>query len=373
MKIAVIGAGIGGLTTALCLENLGISVNLYEQAEVMKDIGAGIILAHNAMQVYDHLGLKNDITQSGNALSSTKITTPELNAISTIDIAQFDAQYGVSSIAIHRATLMQLLTSRLKSSDIQTNKKLISIEPGQKATLTFDDASTESFDIVLAADGLNSVTRQLLFPDSVTRSANQMCWRGISDFELPVELISELNESWGKDSRFGFVCIGPDKVYWYALTAADSADARLPEVFHEDYAPIISNIISNTRESQIHLDQIRDLKPISNWHLNNVCLLGDAAHATTPNMGQGACQAIEDAHILSQCIQKYPLAEAFQHYQRLRMSKAHKIVKTSWVLGKLAHLKNPVLSTLRNFMLRHTPAKLNTKQLASILTLAKVD
>ena len=94
-----------------------------------------------------------------------------------------------------------------------------------------------------------------------------------------------------------------------------------------------------------------DLKPISSWHYKNVCLIGDSAHATTPNMGQGACQAIEDAFVLSECLNKYGVTKAFSEYQKLRLPKAHQVVKASWLVGKIAHISNPILISLRNQIL----------------------
>jgi len=104
----------------------------------------------------------------------------------------------------------------------------------------------------------------------------------------------------------------------------------------------------------------------------NVCIIGDAAHPMTPNMGQGACQAIEDAYILSECLYKYDVNIAFQKFQNLRLSKAHQIVNTSWRIGKLAHINNPFLIAIRNFILKKTPSSVNKKQLHQIFNLVKI-
>ncbi|PID68483.1 MAG: monooxygenase, partial [Flavobacteriia bacterium] len=127
-----------------------------------------------------------------------------------------------------------------------------------------------------------------------------------------------------------------------------------------------------TPKEQIHTAEISDLKPIFVWHRENVCLIGDAAHATTPNMGQGACQAIEDAYVLSECLDKYEINKAFKEYQKLRLPKAHQVVKASWIFGKMAHLRNPILIGLRNQMLKLTPASINRKQNEHIFQLTKI-
>lgn len=123
---------------------------------------------------------------------------------------------------------------------------------------------------------------------------------------------------------------------------------------------------------QINTAEMTDLEPISNWSKDKVCLMGDAAHATTPNMGQGACQAIEDAYVLAACLEKDEPNEAFAVFQKLRLKKAHQVVKTSWMIGKMAHIENPVLRGLRNQMMRMTPTSVSRKQSGQIFELATV-
>ena len=133
-------------------------------------------------------------------------------------------------------------------------------------------------------------------------------------------------------------------------------------IYFCNYNPIIQDILSSTNKEQINTAEIWDLKPTKTWYKENVCLIGDAAHATTPNMGQGACQAIEDAYILSECLSKYDTKDAFKEFQRLRLPKAQQIVKVSWIFGKMAQLSNPILIELRNQLIRLTPPYINRKQ-----------
>ena len=186
----------------------------------------------------------------------------------------------------------------------------------------------------------------------------------------------ELNEAWGKSERFGFVQIAQNKVYWYALKSFKKNKNEFSihnlEQYFSDYDSVIKDIIKSTRKEQINTAEISDLKPTNIWYKENVCLIGDSAHATTPNMGQGACQAIEDAYVLSECLSKYKTTKAFSEYQNLRLPKAHQVVKASWLVGKMAHLSNPLLIGLRNQMLRLTPSSVNRKQNEQIFQLAKI-
>jgi 2-polyprenyl-6-methoxyphenol hydroxylase-like FAD-dependent oxidoreductase len=135
---------------------------------------------------------------------------------------------------------------------------------------------------------------------------------------------------------------------------------------------VIKDIIASTKKEQINTSEISDLKPTSILHKENVCLIGDAAHATTPNMGQGACQAIEDAFVLSECLSKYKSHKAFEEFQKIRLPKAHQVVKASWVIGKIAHISNPILIKVRNQIMRMTPSSINRKQSEQIFQLSSI-
>jgi len=377
MKIDIIGAGIGGLTTAIALEQKGIKTRIFEQAEQIKPVGAGIILANNAMQVYEKLGFRKLIEENGNPISSMNITKSSLKPLSTIDLSYFEQKHNTKNIAIHRGTLQQILIDNLKSTKINLNHKLTSIvENTNGYSLEFENGERIQSSTVLGADGLNSVVRQNLFPKNSIRNANQICWRGVTQYELPIKFRSELNEAWGKSERFGFVQIAENKVYWYALKSFKKNKNEFSindlEKYFNDYNSVIKDIIKSTKKEQINTAEISDLKPTNIWYEENVCLIGDSAHATTPNMGQGACQAIEDAYVLSECLSKYKTTKAFSEYQNIRLPKAHQVVKVSWLVGKMAHLTNPILIGLRNQMLRLTPSAVNRKQNEQIFQLAKI-
>ncbi|MFS4466203.1 FAD-dependent monooxygenase [Maribacter sp. 2210JD10-5] len=377
MNIDIIGAGIGGLTTAIALEQKGIKTRIFEQTEQIKPVGAGIILANNAMQVYEKLGLRKVIEENGNPISSMNITKSNLKPLSKIDLAYFEQKHNTKNIAIHRGTLQKILIDKLKLTKINLDHKLTSIvENTNGYSLEFENGERIQSSTVLGADGLNSVVRQNLFPNNSIRNANQICWRGITEYKLSAKFKNELNEAWGKSERFGFVQIAENKVYWYALKTfkkdKDVFSINDLDKYFSNYDSIIKNIIKSTKNEYIHTAEISDLKPTNVWFKENVCLIGDSAHATTPNMGQGACQAIEDAFVLSECIDKYEINKAFTEYQKLRLPKAHQVVKASWLVGKMAHLKNPILIGLRNQMLRLTPTSINRKQNGQIFQLAEI-
>ncbi|MGO3182069.1 MAG: FAD-dependent monooxygenase [Aequorivita sp.] len=373
--ISIIGAGIGGLTTALSLKNIGVEVAVFESTPVIKPVGAGIVIANNAMQVYKNLGLETKIENAGNKISCIKITDQNLNEISVSDLSPFKKKYGVGTVAIHRAELQRILAEEVGYDKINLSKRLAKIEKDEAYKMTFEDDTIVESDVIIGADGIRSIVRDQLFEKSRLRNAEQICWRGVCEMDLPVKFNNEAIETWGKGKRFGFVKISDKKVYWFAVINAKnliSPEVDLTELFQEFHKDILT-IISETPKEQIIINDILDLKPINKWQNGKVCLVGDAAHATTPNLGQGACQAVEDAYVLGKLLERgLPVIEAFQQYENIRRKKARKVVNTSWRLGKIAQLENSLLITSRNWFLKQLPASVTKKQMDMIFKLAEV-
>lgn len=218
MKIDIIGAGIGGLTTAIALQKEGITTKVFEQSSEIKPIGAGIIIANNAMQIYKKLGLKAEIENSGNPISSMNVIDFNFRPISKINLNYFEKKYGVQNIAIHRGKLQMLLASKLEQNTLNLRHKLNTIErTAQGFQLEFNNGANKQSEVLIGADGLNSTVRNQLFKFGQIRNSYQVCWRGIAKFELPKQFQKELNEVWGNKNRFGFVKIDSEHVYWYAV------------------------------------------------------------------------------------------------------------------------------------------------------------
>ncbi|MFD2786750.1 FAD-dependent monooxygenase [Hymenobacter rubripertinctus] len=368
MKIAIVGGGIGGLTTAIALHRKGISATVFETSAELKPVGAGIILANNATQVLQRLGLLAALRNAGHPISELRITDAQLHPISRSDLAYFERLNGAGSLAIHRAELQRILLEHLPAGQFRLNKRVERVEvvPGQGADLQFGDGTRERYDAVIGADGIHSVVRNAVTTESTIRKAGQICWRGIAAYRLPAAAQHCLQEAWGTGLRFGFTHISATHVYWYALaTGLDltpQSPAQLQQLFR-DFAPLVGQILSHTSAAQIMTHEILDFKPLSTWEQGAVCLIGDAAHATTPNLGQGACQAIVDAYTLAELFTSgTEVAPIFRRFYETRHAKTALVTTTSWNVGKLAHLQNPMACRLRNTLMRLTPAFISRKQ-----------
>lgn len=371
MKIAIIGGGIGGLTTALALKQIGKKITVYESASEIKPVGAGIVMANNAMQVFEKLGIRHKIELAGRKISQIKITDAQLQTLSASELTHFEKQYGVYNVAIHRADLQHILANEIGFENIQLSKRLSKIEQGENINLAFEDGTNIEADIVIGADGIKSVVRNQLFAKGNIRDTKQRCWRGVSEFDWTSKYNNEAFEAWGKGKRFGFVKISDNKVYWFAvINESLLGEHKNIDKSFQEFHPEILKIISETPKDNIIFNDIMDLQPITQWQKGKVCLIGDAAHATTPNMGQGACQAVEDAYVIGKLFeQNLSVEEVFSRYEKIRMKKAHYIVNSSWKIGKVAHFENPLAIMLRNALLKIIPDSVNEKQMERVFSI----
>lgn len=359
----IIGAGIGGLTTALAFEKLGIEYEIYEKARQLVPVGAGILLTPNALTVFEWLGILGSLMESGDSMNRITLANAQMSPLFDYHQEDIKKEFGYHSINIHRWELQRILLDHIPSHKIHLGKSFVKFEQKENVTsLLFEDNTTVVTDYVIGADGINSNIRKQLFPKSTLRYSGQTCWRGVCqlDTEETLDYQHRGVEMWGDQVRFGISKIEKDTFYWFAviLSPPNGKDvpgtikSTLSEIF-KNFHPIVQKLIDTTMEEQMIRSDLYDVKPMSHWYKENICLIGDAAHATTPNMGQGGAQAIEDAYFLAHTINEVWTDNVFKVFQKKRMRKVNSIVRQSWMLGKTGHWK--LLSGLRNRILKHTP------------------
>lgn len=368
-SISIIGAGIGGLTLGNILKRQHIDFTIYESATKIKPVGAGIMMAVNAMQIYEKLGLKEKIENAGNKIHGIFITDEKLKTISTTNVLALEKKFNSCNVAIHRADLQNILAENLGFENIKLNHTLLQIEKKENYHLKFENGNYIKSEIVFGADGIHSKVRHQILKNGIIRNAHQKCWRGMTDFNLPKKYLHHALEIWGKGKRFGFVRLSGNKVYWYALINEKNfkQNIDLISVF-DDFNPLVLRILEATKQENIILNDIIDLAPIPKWSTENLCLIGDAAHATTPNMGQGACQSVEDAYMIGKLLEKSnDFNSVFEEFQEIRRKKVDYIVNTSWKIGKLSQWEKG--NSFRNFLMRSVPGSLNQRMIEKILQL----
>lgn len=368
---AIIGGGIAGLSTAIALKKMGIEATVFEAAPEFKPIGAGIMLAVNAMKAYEHLGIYQEILNAGEPFNGLMVLNQSGKVLSKANTTELENRY--TNVAIHRAALHEVLLSQLDQSKVITGKRSVDINISPEGNkVTFEDGTWVIADYVIVAEGIHSPIRRKLLPQSQKRYSGYTCWRGIAD-NIDTE-VKTPSETWGKNGRFGMVPLANNKVYWFAVkNAPENSDEikkyRIVNLLYnyKNYHHLVNKVISATNGEHLILNDIHDLNPINQYAFYNNVLIGDAAHATTPNMGQGACQAIEDAVVLANCLKNNSsVANAFKSFETKRLKRTHFIVNQSWKLGKIAQWENPLAIGLRNFIFRSMPASVTNKQIKNI-------
>jgi len=380
MKISIIGAGIGGLTTAISLRKFrpDIQLEIFESSLELKAAGAGLALGANAVMAFEQLGVKDEVLAVSNVLEMFQILDATGRVITKSDNLAINRNLQtISNFAVHRADLQTVLLAQIPQIPVHLNKKVWDFrQEGGGVQIRFADGSQHQTDFVIATDGIHSIFRQMLLPQSKIRFAGYTCWRGVTDMQPADFQANKATETWAAGKRFGIVPLPNGRIYWFACLNADKQKGErfaafgkreLQQIFGDLHAPI-AEIISMTDAERIIWNDIIDFPPIKRFAFDRVLLLGDAAHATTPNMGQGACQAIEGAVILGKTLAKISEpAEAFQAFERKRLKRTALIVNRSWTLGKLAQMDNPLAIGLRNFVFRMMPDSMNERQVKALL------
>ncbi len=381
MKGIIIGAGIGGLTTAIAFKKADIDYQIMEAAPELQPVGAGIIMASNAMQIFQRLGIEKKIREAGVEVESAFGVDQSFKVIFGLDVKnKVTPIYGIGSFAFHRGRLQQVLLSEIDSHKLSLNKRLISVEQKKNnVLLLFEDGTSTEADFVIGADGIKSTVRKSIYGEVSYRYAHQTCWRGMATYTLPSEMKANSYEMWGnqKGLRFGFVPTGKNEVYFFttyytAKNGKDEPDKVKKKLvnLYSAFGEIPIQLIQVTPEEKIIRSDITDFVPIDRWFKERVALIGDAAHATTPNLGQGGCQAVEDAFVIARCLKEESSIQlAFAKYQSVRFKKASHVVNLSWKFSELTNIGNPVFRWLRNSVMRMMPESMAIRELDKILRL----
>jgi 2-polyprenyl-6-methoxyphenol hydroxylase-like FAD-dependent oxidoreductase len=360
-KVLVVGAGIGGLATALTLQRRAIDVEVWESAPMLREIGAGLLLTSNAVWVLDQLGVLNEAIRRGIAVNEWRILDCSARRLQT-----FHAKVnGVGSISIARAAFQEALLSAVSPDAVRLGQEVISIrnDPAEGAKVQAANGHSKWAKVVIGADGARSIVRNLVFDARPAGRLGYIAWRGMVD-RVPGEWKSgSISESWGDGARFGIAPVSDRRTYWYATenrpidwtVPVEQRKAHLLGRFRCWHAPICE-LIEATPDEDILLSDISEVSLLKTWCCKSVALLGDAAHLMTPNLGQGAAMALEDAWVLAESFEQFGVnSAALAQYEKLRRTRARQIIWQSRQLGRLIQIENPILSCLRDLGLRLLP------------------
>ncbi|MFD2553234.1 FAD-dependent monooxygenase [Sphingobacterium tabacisoli] len=374
-EFLIIGGGVAGLTTAIALQSINRDFRLFEQSQLLQGIGAGFGLAANAMQALEILGLKEGIEQLGYYIDNYNIRSSNGTILFSPDTKRLSKQYSQKNFAIHRADLHSHLLSQIRTENIVLGKRANRLEQDEQSVrVFFEDGSTHTTKYLIIADGVKSLLRQQLVPFSVPRYSGYTCWRATID-NSSIKLDQGF-ESWGSAGRFGVTPLVDNRIYWYACVNGEANSPvfknttvnDLKKRFQHYHAPI-PIILESTHDEDLIWSDIIDIKPLEHLAYHNILIIGDAGHATTPNMGQGACQALEDVAVLIDELQqnKTPIV-AFRSFEKRRLSRTRYITDTSRQIGQIAQWDNPLLIALRDSLARIAPNRIKQRSLSKLLS-----
>lgn len=376
-NVAIVGAGIGGLTLALALQRRRIRVTVYEAAASIEPVGAGIWVPTNAMSVLERLGVAAAIEARGVLLSSIEVHDARSGLLQSVQLEPLASRYGFTTVALKRSDLHEALLQELAPGTVELGRRCVGIEPDERRPkVCFEDGGSEEAALIVGADGLRSKVRELIAPRSKPRYAGQTTWRGIATLAAGLKEPSVCREYWGGAARFGYSAVSEREVYWFApmLSKAGGRDepSKLREQLlatYQGFPDPVTQILESTEPERILRTDLYDLRAPKTWWQGRVVLLGDAAHASTPNLGQGGAQAIEDAWLLAKSLVRYVKVEhALSDYEHRRQARTQWIAKRSRQSGRLAHMRNPLLVGLRNLAMRSMPDSVGQRQLAQVNT-----
>jgi 2-polyprenyl-6-methoxyphenol hydroxylase-like FAD-dependent oxidoreductase len=340
MEIAILGGGVAGVSSAIALKQRGFDVRIYERHESVSHIGAGIVVWPNAAFVLEQLDVLNEVKSvSGSPVSMRRLsnTGEDLGAI---DIASINGRMGYPSLSVLRRDFQNILVSKLESLGvtIQYAHTITNIETtnSDKAEVHFENGLKIGADVLIGADGrMASCARRYVHGNNAPVYQGFINWIGVCESEEDVFQEQEIADYWGVGQRFGIVPITKRKAYWAGGVASTDIGLKNSEEYGHELASIFSGWPSQVRDTiertpaeYINKIYVHDHNPIRTWHRNNLVVVGDAAHAPLPTSGQGACQALEDAWHLTNCLQKNPndVSRAFVEFTGLRFEKTENII-----------------------------------------------
>ncbi len=359
MRVIVIGSGIGGLSCAIGLRKIGLDVALYERATELREVGAGIMIWANGLRALRALGVGESVEAI--TMPAVRITLAGKNGRRTQMVAEaemFEKELGYSPFVgfIHRAELVGRLAEHLSPGVARYGYDCIGVEQsGERVVVRFANGQSDEADLLVGADGIRSAVRNSLFGPPQLRYAGYTCWRGICPRPAGVRA-GDLCLWTGRGSQVGINTLTKDRVYWFATrnaraggTAVDERSAAL-DLFG-DWAAPLPELIASTPVERVIRGDIMDRPPSQPWSKGRVVLVGDAAHPTTPNFGQGGGMAIEDAVVLSRCLAIAGNPEvALAEFEAERYSRTSAVTNEAWKFGKMLQWEGRVSVWLRDLL-----------------------
>lgn len=366
-KIVIVGAGIGGLTTAIALRARGIDVEIYEAQAQQRPAGTALGLASNAIKVLRALGIDLASGDCGRALECFELRTADGKLIRSLPVSAMIAELGDPVVSIHRNDLMRALQASAGELSVRYGAEVINLEIcDARVRVACADGRMTYADLLIGADGIRSIVRAKLSGELQPTEYGYVCWLATTPFSHPRMVRGYCGHYWGRGQRFGLIDIGGGKAYWWGTKNMPAAQAHewrggksaILAAF-DGWAPEVVAVIGRTPAHEIVSVPAQDRPFLDRWGSGPISLIGDAAHPMLTSIGQGASSAIEDAYVLAQTLASVPdPVAALRRYEDVRRDRTRMLVRTSRRLSRLEQVENPVLRAVRNLGVRCVPTRI---------------
>ena len=353
MKALIAGAGIAGLATGIALRQAGFDVEVFERSSELREIGAGLMIWPNGSRSLKALG----VTIKAQSITRLSVCSWRGRLVNDYPLSAIAERYDSEITFVHRAELQTALANRFGRDGLHLGAGVSGFnEKAAGVEIILRDGSVAEGGAVVGADGLRSSVRSQLLSDGDPIYLGSTIWRGVADGRgLPFP--NEAVVNWvGRGSEFIAAPLVDGRVYWAGVTKEPRGEKPGPRGHRGDldqrfssWVQPIPALIAATEEGAILRNDMYDRARVRRWSAGRVTLVGDAAHPMTPNSGQGACQALEDAVALGDSLHRAPnLTEAFGMYERRRLKRANRVVAMSRQGTRATQFENPVLCALRD-------------------------
>ena len=356
MKAIVIGGGIGGMSSAIALEKAGINVEVYEAVQEMKPVGAAISIWPNGVKCLNALGMKAALRELGGNMAFMAYHDGATGVpLTRFSMAPLVQQVGEYPYPVARAELQAMLIDTFGRERVQFGKRVIQVEQTADGVIaTFSDNSQATGDFLIAADGTHSVIREYVLEERLERRyAGYVNWNGLVTIDERIAPADQWTTFVGDGKRVSLMPVSGNRFYFFF-------DVPLPKGLPQDrstvkadltgyfqgWAESVQQLIAAINPDTTNRVEIHDIEPFSRFVKGRVALLGDAAHSTTPDIGQGGCAAMEDAVVLASTLASHSLGieDALLRYQARRVERVKDLVLKARKRCDVTHARDPAVT-----------------------------
>ncbi|AJB46706.1 FAD-dependent urate hydroxylase HpxO [Acinetobacter nosocomialis] len=356
MNVVIIGAGMGGLTTGIALKKFGHQVRIFEQTEKILPVGAAISLWSNGVKCLNYLGLTEKIAKLGGQMDDLAYVDGLTGDVMTqFSLRPLIEEVGQRPYPVARADLQNMLMDEFGRDQIYLGKKMVSLEDkADYVEVHFADGSSTQADLLIGADGTHSMTRAYVLGQQVQRRyAGYVNWNGLVDISEDLAPAQQWTTYVGEGKRASLMPVADGRFYFFldvplpaGLENNRDEYKKLLKLYFADWCQPVQQLIGRLDPQKTNRVEIHDIEPFSQFYKGRVVILGDAAHSTTPDIGQGGCQAMEDAIYLARSLQinTLGLEDALRRYQNKRNERANELVLRARKRCDVTHMKDETVT-----------------------------